>query len=168
MFPDLTLIKNRTNLTPPSPHEEVEFGSSFSQGQKRPLLSVVFLCPSKIVNTGLFRIKAFMVGMLVSSRACRFLDPVFQTSTSTALSLEASGGSLKTTVKEFTMLQHSHTPESNPQTNTVSLKSIFSLLDSDKNLIAPSLTFEQVKPLSEHIHGSIIKFQALIKIEVSL
>jgi len=51
-------------------------------------------------------------------------------------------------------------------TNSVSLKSIFLLLDSDKNLITSSLTFEQVKPLSEHINGSIIKFQAMVRVEV--
>ena len=33
-------------------------------------------------------------------------------------------------------------------------------------LITSSLTIEQVKPLSEHIRGSIIKFQAMIRVEV--
>ncbi|NOR71249.1 MAG: hypothetical protein GQ532_16385 [Methylomarinum sp.] len=48
------------------------------------------------------------------------------------------------------------------QTNAVSLESIFSLLDSDKNIISSSLTFEQAKPLSEHIQDSTIKFQAMV------
>jgi len=166
---ELTSNKTTANLTVPPPYEVVEFGSSFNQGQKRPVLSLVFLCLPKIINTGLVRVKAFMVGVLVSSRACRFLDPVFQTSTSTAQSLEASDGSLKTTVKESAMSQHSqiqNPTKANTHTNSVSLKSIFSLLDSNKNPIASSLTFEQVKPLSEHIQGSVIKFQAMVKIGV--
>jgi len=44
------------------PHEAIEFQTSEITGQKRPLLSsVVFLCPSKIINAGLIRIKFFMV-----------------------------------------------------------------------------------------------------------
>ncbi len=56
----------------------------------------------------------------------------------------------------------------NDQTNTVSLKSIFSWLDSNTNLIPSSLNFEQAKPLSEHIQGSVIKFQAMVRLEVLL
>ena len=44
----------------------------------------------------------------------------------------------------------------------VSLKSIYLLLDHNKNLIASSLTMEQVKPLSERIKGSIIKFDRMV------
>jgi len=61
---------------------------------------------------------------------------------------------------------HTQIPTKQKPTNHVSLKSIFLLLDSDKNLITSSLTFEQVKPLSEHIKGSIIKFQAMVRLEV--
>jgi len=70
-------------------------------------------------------------------------------------------GGLKSNPGETAMRIHPPKP-----TNHVSLKSIFLLLDSDKNLITSSLTFEQVKPLSEHIKGSIIKFQAMVRVEV--
>jgi len=33
-------------------------------GQKRPLSTVVFLCPSKIINKGLLPVKSFMVGCI--------------------------------------------------------------------------------------------------------
>ena len=36
------------------------------------------------------------------------------------------------------------------------------MLDSNKKPITSSLTFEQAKPLSEHIQGSVIKFQAMV------
>jgi len=70
-------------------------------------------------------------------------------------------GGLKLYKGETAMRNHTQKP-----TNSVSLKSIFLLLESDKNLITSSLTFEQVKPLSEHINGSIIKFQAMVRVEV--
>ena len=104
----LTINFNTSILKRHSQKTGVEFGSSFSQGQKRPLLSVVFLCLPKNINTRLVRINHVMVGVLGSFRACRILDPVFQLNTSTARCLEASGGSLKTTVKELTMSQHSY------------------------------------------------------------
>jgi len=63
------------------------------------------------------------------------------------------------------IMPKSRTPnptKANAQTNIVSLKSIFSLLDSNKTTITSSLTFEQAKPLSKHIQGSVIKFQAMV------
>ncbi len=61
---------------------------------------------------------------------------------------------------------HATKPISKAQTKTVSLISIFSLFDSDRKLITSSLTFQQVKPISEHINGSVIKYQAMISAEI--
>lgn len=58
-------------------------------------------------------------------------------------------------------------PISKKQTKTVSLISIFSLYDKSHNLICEYLTFQQAKPLSEKIKGSVIKYQAMVKAEVS-
>ncbi len=52
---------------------------------------------------GFFNAYFFMVGVLGSRKACRILDPVVQPDTSTALSLDASGGSNLITVKEAVM-----------------------------------------------------------------
>ena len=46
------------------PHEVIGTATPGKTGQKRPLYTVVFLCPSKIINTGLFRVKSFMVGFI--------------------------------------------------------------------------------------------------------
>jgi len=70
--------------------------------------------------------------------------------------------------KEFAVSQHAFTqkPIKKQLINHVSLKSIFSLVDSHRNTIARDLSFEQAKPLSEHIQGSVIKFQAMVRMEV--
>jgi len=64
---------------------------------------------------------------------------------------------------------HSHAKNFN-KINTpilsVRLKSLFLLLNADKQLIASNLGFEQVKPLADNIRGSVIKFQKFEKIGV--
>jgi len=64
---------------------------------------------------------------------------------------------------------HSHAKNFN-KTNTpilpVRLKSLFLLLNADKQLIASGLGFEQIKPLADTIRGSVIKFQKFEKIGV--
>jgi len=54
----------------------------------------------------------------------------------------------------------------NPITNTLSLntrlKSLFLLRDSQRKTIASGLKFEQIKPLSEHIKGSVICFDRMV------
>ena len=65
-----------SNICIPLPHEACEFQTSEITGQKRPLLSVVFLCPSKIINAGLIRIKSFMVGCV---RRLRSAVPLYGT-----------------------------------------------------------------------------------------
>jgi len=156
---ELTFNQTRANIIRTSPHVECGIGNPFNKG-------AIAMCRPVY---GFFYVPSFMVGVLGSLRTCRFLCPVYQPSTSTARGLVTSGGSLKTTTKESAMSQHSqiqNPTKANTHTNSVSLKSIFSLLDSNKNPIASSLTFEQVKPLSEHIQGSVIKFQAMVKIGV--
>jgi len=49
-------------------------------------------------------------------------------------------------------------------TSNVSLTSLFSLFDSKRKPIATGLTFGQVKPISEHIAGSVIKFERMIEV----
>jgi len=67
------------------------------------------------------------------------------------------------------MRNHAQEPtKSNKLTTYVSLIAKFTLLDSNKHTIAEDLTFTQVKPLSEHIPNSIIKFKAMVQAEGSL
>jgi len=42
------------------------------------------------------------------------------------------------------------------------LKSLFLLRDSHRKTIASGLKFEQIKPLSEHIKGSVICFDRMV------
>jgi len=62
---------------------------------------------------------------------------------------------------------HSHTKNFN-KINTpilsVRLKSLFLLLNADKQLIVSGLGFEQVKPLADAVRGSVIKFQRFEKV----
>lgn len=113
---------------------------------------------------GFFYVYSFMVGVLGSFRACRILDPVYRPSTSTARSLVTSVGSLKITVKEKAMLQHSHTQQPaklKTLSLSVNLISFFTLQDSNRKTIAQDLTFNQVKSISEDIKDSVIKFQRM-------
>ncbi len=76
---------------------------------------------------------------------------------------------LKTYPTEAIMPNYAQAPsKSKKLIKYVSLKSIFILLDNNKQIIAKDLTFTQAKPLSEHIPNSIIKFQAMVQAEVSL
>jgi prophage regulatory protein len=60
----LTIPTSENMLTPLSTHLKVEIRTSFIQGDKTPLLPVVFLCPSKTQN-GLIRFKHLvMVGCI--------------------------------------------------------------------------------------------------------
>jgi len=47
-----------------------------------------------------------------------------------------------------------------PSLNT-RLKSLFNLCDANRNTIASSLTFEQIKPIADRINGSLIKFDRM-------
>jgi len=114
------------------------------------------------------RPKFIMVGVSGGACACWILDPVVQPDTSTARSLDAFCGSLKTTVKELAMSLHSYVTKpskNNTSTLKVSFKSIFFLIDSNRKTIADSLTFDQVKSLSDQIPNSIVKFQKMVKVE---
>jgi len=119
----LTATESNATLYAQLPHEVVGLGRSNSKGDKTPLSTVVFLCPSKIIKTGLIRFNSFMVGVVGSRKACRLLCPVDQPNALTAQSLVASGGGLITTAKELVMSQHSyaqtHTKQ-NPLNNSVS------------------------------------------------
>ena len=58
---------------------------------------------------------------------------------------------------------HAQVPtETNTLNSSVNLTSLFSLFDSKRKPIATSLTFDQVKPISEHIPNSIIKFERMV------
>jgi len=158
---ELTSQSSTAILNVPLTHSAVGIRNPFSPGQKRPLLTVVFLCPSKIISTGVIRIKPFMVGCIRHPSGWPFLDGIANLLQSASNDFAIIRDGLKSNPGETAMRNHTQKP-----TNSVSLKSIFLLLDSDKNLITSSLTFEQVKPLSEHIKGSIIKFQAMVRLEV--
>ncbi len=51
-------------------------------------------------------------------------------------------------------------------TSCVNPISLFLLLDSQRKTIAQGLTFDQVKPISEHINGSVIKFQKMTEMSL--
>ncbi len=157
----LKLEQTSVILNMPLTHSAVGICTPFCPGQKRPLLTVVFLCPSKIISTGLIRIKFFMVGCVMRLSSRSFLDDSANLMQPASNDFALKRGGLKSNPGETAMRNNTQKP-----TCHVSLKSIFLLLDSDKNLITSSLTFEQVKPLSEHINGSIIKFQAMVRLEV--
>ncbi len=150
-----------TKIILPFPHEAVGICSPYNKGRKRPLSSVVFLCPSKIINKGLLPVKSFMVGCV---RRLRSAVPLYGTANliqSASNNFAVVRVGLQPYKGETAMRNHTQKP-----INYVSLKSIYLLLDCNKNLITSSLTIEQVKPLSEHIKGSIIKFQAMVRVEV--
>ena len=111
----LTVTNSNSNLTMLSEQMAIEFGSSFSQGDKTPLSTVVFLYLSESIKAVLIRFNSFMVGVLGSRKACRILDPIYQLNALTAQSLVASGGGLKPTVKELVMSCHIiATPKNQP------------------------------------------------------
>jgi len=155
----LTPTESHSNLNTLPEKAIKELGRSISQGagdctNKGESL---FLCP-----------KSIMVGVLGSIRACWLLDPVDQPRTSAALSLVASGGSLKTIVKELAMSLHCYSQNSahlNPQSLNTRLKSLFTLLDANKRTIANHLTFEQAKAISTRINHSVIKFEKMEAIQ---
>ena len=58
--------------------------------------------------------------------------------------------------------QYAQVPtKANTPTINVRLKSLFTLRDANREIIADHLTFEQVKPISERITGSVIKFSRM-------
>jgi len=154
----LTYRESKRNLAKLSKKIANRLGNLSSQGASGCTIQgeSLFLCP-----------KSIMVGVLGSVRACRILDPVYQPGTSAAQSLVTLGGSLKTTVKELAMSLHSYVTKpskNNTSTLKVSFKSIFFLIDSNRKTIADSLTFDQVKSLSDQVPNSIIKFQKMAAI----
>ena len=71
----------------------------------------------------------------------------------------------KTLQTEAIMPIHNRTtkpPKTNTLTSSVSPKSIFFLIDSNRNTIARDLSFDQAKPISKYITGSLIKFQKMV------
>ncbi len=89
---------------------------------------------------GFFNAYSFMVGVLGGCIACRFLDPVDQPGTSTALGLVTSGGGLTTTIKEAIM-PNNHTTNPSNQNK----QSFFSSQESKSRFISNSESIEQLK-----------------------
>jgi len=98
-----------------------------------------------------------MVGCFRQLSSWSFLDDSANLKQLASNDFALKRGGLKSNPGETAMRNHTQKP-----TNSVSLKSIYSLLDSDNNLITSSFTFEQAKALSGHIQYSIIKFQAMV------
>jgi len=152
----LTATELSSNLTTLSEKIANQFGRSVNQGvgDYTKKGESLFLCP-----------KSIMVGVSGGgSFTCWILDPVVQPDTSTAQSLDAFCGSLKTTVKELAMSLHSYnqnTQSNNNPRTTVRLKSVFFLLNAKRKRIASNLHFEQIKALADQNQGSVIKFQRM-------
>lgn len=149
------LLRTKIKLLP----EKGATGLGLSESHGISRKHAVFLCAKSQ-----FIVMLSWVGSLRRGRVvCPIVQPI---QLDTMIGLMLSG--LKTLHTEAIMPKSHKTNPSrkNTLTNHVSLKSIFSLLDSNKNLITSSLTMEQVKPLSEHIRGSIIKFQTMVRVEV--
>jgi len=94
----LTATQGAVNLYAPLQREVVIGLSSPTKhkGDKTPLSTVVFLCPSKIINTGLIRIYSSMVGCIEQSliRLAVSLCGTANSIQSTAQDLAVQGGGL--------------------------------------------------------------------------
>ena len=161
-IPSLTVQRDSLILSPPLTHSRDRI-QTLHTGQKRPLSTVVFLCPLKS-NTGLIRIKSFMVGC-IKQPLKRLAVPFCGSANliqSTAQDFELKSGGLFLNKGHKPMLNYNQEPtKNNTPTLNVRLKSFFSLHNANREIIADHLTFDQVKPLSEQITGSLIKFDRM-------
>ena len=151
------------------PHEVVGICTPFCPGQNRPVFLLVFLCPQKIINKGSIPIKTSMVGCVRRLSSRSFLDDSADLMQPASNDFALIKGGLKSNPGETAMRNYAQAPtKPNKLTAYVSLKSVFTLLDNNKHIIAKDLTFTQAKPLSEYIPNSSIKFQAMVQAEGSL
>ena len=131
------------------------FGIGLSESHGVSRFTAVFLC----AKSQFF----FMLDWVGSRKTGRVVCPVDQpTQSDTMIGLMWSG--LKPLHTEAIMPIHNRNtkpPKQSTLTNSVSPKSIFFLIDSNRNTIAKDLSFDQAKPISEHISGSLIKFQKM-------
>lgn len=141
---ELTLNQTTAILNKHSEKDATRLGNLENHDVSASSCIALFLCP-----------KFFMVGILGSLRACWFRDPVYQPSMPAAQSLVTFGGGNLKLLTEAIMPK-SHTPkptQKDTQTNTVSLKSIFSLLTVIKTSLPQAL------PSSKQSH-----FQSIFKV----
>ena len=155
----LTINSYTSSINPSLPHEAVEFRTSEITGQKRPLLSVVFLCPSKIINTGLFRVKSFMVDCIGhplgwSVPVADSLNPI----QSASQRFRPKVGGYISSTGETAMRNHTQNP-----TNHVGkkLQSRFNVLTRSGRSIARSVPFQTAIRLKSEQSSLIIKFSGM-------
>ncbi len=99
------------NLATPLTHSMVGIRPPYI-GQKRPLSTVVFLCPLKTLNAGLIRVKSFMVGC-IEQPLKRLAVPIYGRSNliqPTAQRLDPKGGGLYSNIGHKPMLNHTQKP----------------------------------------------------------
>jgi len=140
---ELTSNKTTANLTLPLPHEAAVIGVTESHGISRK--HAVFLCVKSqfiIMSSWVGQSKDWL-GRVSSTPILLMLGSI--------IGVMQSCFKIKHTEATMPKSQIQNPTKANTHTNSVSLKSIFSLLDSNKNPIASSLTF---------------KFQAMVKIGV--
>jgi len=94
IIPYLTHKRDSLILSPLLPHEAIGIENP-RQGDKTPLSTVAFLCPV-IINTGLIRIKSFMVGCIEQplKRLAVPLSGILNLIQSTAQELRIKSGGL--------------------------------------------------------------------------
>jgi hypothetical protein len=155
----LTRTERHSTLASPLPHLTVRTTTPEPTGQKAAIFAA-FYCPSEIIDAGLIRIKSFMVGCIghlsgwpVPVAGCS--NPV---QPATQRLLPKSGGYIPYT-GETAMRNLTQKPTS--PTLNVRLKSLFTLVDTEKRTITENLSFQQVKHRADRINGSIIKFQKM-------
>jgi len=153
----LTATERNSNLLMPLTHSRALNATQEHKGRKRPVSKLVFLCPSKILNAGLIRVKSSMVGCIwqLSSWSAPLSDCCNQIQ-STAQELQLKAGGLFPYKGHKLMLNHIQKPlnksVSVTENELIELSQIIgSIADSNSHFTSGLARFiDKIgKPLSE-------------------
>lgn len=149
----------RTKIDSPFPHEAVGICTPYNKGQKRPLLSVVFLCPSKIINKGLFPVKSFMVGCIGRLRSAVPLYGSANLIQSASNDFALSRGGLKSYKGETAMRNHTQKLTTHVSKKS---KSRFNVISKTGRSIARKVPFSTAIRLKNNQPELTIKFDSMV------
>ena len=155
----LTINSYPSILTMRSQKTSVGISSPFYPGQKRPVSTLVFLCPSKNINKGLLPIKLFMVDCFRQLSSWPFLDGTANLIQSASNNLAVIRAGLKSNPGETAMRNLTQKP-----TKTVSGKksqSRFNVLTRSGRSIARKIPFHEAISLKAGHPGLLIKFDSM-------
>jgi len=154
----LTATQSHIIIHAPLTHSSVGICTPFCPGDKTPLSTVVFLCPSKNINKGLLPIKSFMVGCFRQLSSWSFLDDSANLIQSASNDFALIKGGLKSNPGETAMRNRTQ-----KLTNPVSKKtqSRFNVITRSGRSIARKITFPQAIQLKNQTPAALIKFDSM-------